>query len=145
MCITYIFFHRACKAQGLDRSTLPYYGRFQPYCAWIGLVWMSLIVCTYGYSAYGPGPGGKFSVQNWFIYYAMLILAPILFIGWKLIKRTKFVGAYEADLVWERPTIDAYEATFTSPPVGFWQEMIQLVGLGRRKGGNDVRAASISA
>lgn len=75
----------------------------------------------------------------------MLILAPILFIGWKVIKRTKFVGALEADLVWERPTIDAYEATFIDKPVGFWQEMIQLVGLGKRKGGNDQRLASISA
>lgn len=26
MCITYIFFYRACKAQGLDRNTLPYRG-----------------------------------------------------------------------------------------------------------------------
>lgn len=31
MCVTYIFFYRACKAQGLDRKTLPYCGWFQPY------------------------------------------------------------------------------------------------------------------
>jgi len=31
MSVTYIFFYRACKAQGLDRSTLPYKGWFQPY------------------------------------------------------------------------------------------------------------------
>jgi amino acid transporter len=32
MCITYIFFYRACQAQALDRNTLPYKGWFQPYC-----------------------------------------------------------------------------------------------------------------
>ena len=31
MSVTYIFFFRACKAQGLDRNTLPYKGWFQPY------------------------------------------------------------------------------------------------------------------
>jgi amino acid transporter len=31
MCVTYIFFYRACKAQALDRNTLPYKGWFQPY------------------------------------------------------------------------------------------------------------------
>jgi amino acid permease len=32
MCIIYLFFYRALKAQGIDRSTLPYIGWFQPYC-----------------------------------------------------------------------------------------------------------------
>lgn len=141
MCVTYLFFYRACKAQGLDRSTLPYYGRFQPYCGWIGLCWMTLIVFTYGYSSFRGG----FDVESFFIYYAMLILAPITFLGWKLIKRTKFVGPLEADLVWERPVIDAYEATFIDKPVGFWVEMLQLFGLKKRAGGNDQRAGSISA
>jgi amino acid transporter len=31
MSVTYIFFFRACKAQGLDRNSLPYKGWFQPY------------------------------------------------------------------------------------------------------------------
>lgn len=50
----------------------------------------------------------------------------------------------EADLVWERPSIDAYEETFYGPPVSFWREMVQVVGIGRIKGGNDPRRGSIS-
>lgn len=69
MSLTYIFYYRAVRAQGLDRRTLPYYGRFQPYSAYIGLIWMTFIVCTYGYSSYQP-----FDVESWFIYYAMLVL-----------------------------------------------------------------------
>lgn len=59
-------------------------------------------------------------------------------------KKTKFVGKYEMDLVWQRPTIDAYEATFIDGPIGFWREMAQLFGIGRQKGGNDKRVGSIS-
>jgi amino acid transporter len=139
MAVTYIFFYNACKAQGIDRKTLPYCGWFQPYGAYIGLVWMIFIVCCYGYSSYVP-----FSAESFFTYYAMLIVAPILFFGWKLIKGTKLVRSSEADLVWERPVVDAYEATFIDPPVGFWTEMIQLIGFRRQKGGNDKRRASIA-
>jgi len=51
MCITYIFFYRACKAQGIDRASFPYTGKFQPWCGWIGLVWMSLIGTSFQNSA----------------------------------------------------------------------------------------------
>lgn len=54
MTITYIFFYRACKAQNFDRKKLPYCGWFQPYSAYIGLAWMVMIVCCYGYSSYTP-------------------------------------------------------------------------------------------
>lgn len=128
MNITFIFYYRACKAQGIDRKTLPYYGRFQPYCAWIALFVQTLIVIFYGYSAFTP-----WSVENFFKNYTMQLLAPIMFFGWKFIKRTRFVKPHEADLVWERPTIDAYEASFRSPPVGFWTEMGRLVGINRKK------------
>ncbi|KAK5098858.1 hypothetical protein LTS08_006236 [Lithohypha guttulata] len=128
MATTYLFFYRACQAQGIDRKTFPYTGWFQPYSAYIGLAWMTTVVCCYGYSSFAP-----WSVDNFFIYYTMLLLAPLNFIVWKLLKKTKFVKSHEADLVWEAPVVDAYEASFTSAPVGFWTEMLQLVGIGRKK------------
>ena len=148
MTVTYIFFYNACKAQGLDRSTLPYYARFQPYCGYIGLCWMTVIVFTYGYTAFrsttlADGTISHFDIVTFFTDYTMLGLDIIFFIGWKLIKRTKFVSPLKADLVWERPTIDAYEESFTDKPLGFWQEMIQIVGLAKRTGGNDQRRPSI--
>lgn len=124
--VTYIFFHRACKAQAVDRASFPYVGRFQPYSAWIALVAETLVVIFYGYSSFTP-----WSVDSFFTYYTMVILAPLLFFGWKLWHKTKIVGPLEADVVWERPTVVAYEATFTNPPIGFWTEMSQLVGLNR--------------
>ncbi|PIG82842.1 hypothetical protein AARAC_003112 [Aspergillus arachidicola] len=128
MCVTYIFFHRACRAQGVDRRTFPYYGRFQPYCAWIGLVGESIILLLYGYSSFTP-----WDVSTFFSYYTMAIIAPVLFTAWKIIKHTRAVKPLEADLTWDRPITDAYEAALSSQPVGFWTEMCQMVGLRRRK------------
>lgn len=130
ICVTYLFFYRALRAQGYDRRTLPYYGYFQPYSAWIGLIWMTCVVCCYGYSTFLPG---KFTVGGFFTYYTMVLAAPVLFFGWKFLKRTKFIKAHEADLIWDRPVIDAYEATFTEYTPGFWTEILQMFGLRRKK------------
>lgn len=122
--VTFLFYYSACKKQGLDRNSLPYTGWFQPYGAWIALIIQSVIVITYGYEVFRV----PFTAEAFFKQYTMQILAPILFFGWKLIHRTKFVKPSQVDLVWERPIIDAYEARFTEPPVGFWREILALFG-----------------
>ncbi|KAJ5729586.1 uncharacterized protein N7483_004094 [Penicillium malachiteum] len=137
ICITFIFYHRACKVQGVDRRQFSYFGRFQPYCAYLALVWMFLVTLFYGYPAFKP-----WSVSTFWSDYTMQIVIPCLFVLWKLFKRTKLVKSHEADLVWERPLIDAYEASFIDPPVGFWREVGQMFGLKRIKGGNDKRRHS---
>ncbi|KAK4500744.1 hypothetical protein PRZ48_008934 [Zasmidium cellare] len=139
MCITYIFFYRACKAQGLDRKTLPYTGWFQPYSAYIAGTWMFVMLCYYGYTCYTP-----WDVSNFFSQYTMQLFIPPLYFIWKFVKKTRIVRPHEADLVWERPIIDAYEATFMGPPVGFWTEMGQLLGWKRHKGGNEQRRQSVA-
>ncbi|KAL3450084.1 amino acid permease/ SLC12A domain-containing protein [Aspergillus insuetus] len=118
---TYLFFYRATKAQGFDRATLPYTGWFQPYSAWLGLAWMTTVVFCYGYASFKP-----WSVDGFFTNYTMVGVTPILYVGWKLIKRTKFVKPAEADLVWEAPEITRYEEelAIVEPPTGFWEEML---------------------
>lgn len=124
MSITYINYYKACQVQGVNRKTeRPYFGYFQPYCAYIALAVQSLVLLTYGYYAFRP----KWDVQVFFQNYSMQILAVLLYGGWKLIKRTRYVKPSEVDLVWQRPAIDAYENTFTDAPIGFWAEMLHLV------------------
>lgn len=139
MCITYIRFHQACKVQGLDRRQLPYYGYFQPYCAYFGLAWMFTVACIYGYTTYLP-----WSTSNFFSNYTMQLFIPFLFIIWKVIHKTTWVKSEDADLVWEKPIIDAYELTFLDPPIGFWREMGNLVGIGRKKNQAANRRASVN-
>lgn len=127
ICITYLRFHGACKEQGLDRNTLPYKGYFQPYSAYVGIFAMVLILLFYGYTAFAP-----WSVEGFFQNYTMQIVAPILYFGWKLVKRTKIRSLKDVDLVWTRPVVDAYEATTTEKPVGFWTEILQAVYLKKK-------------
>lgn len=159
MCATFLKYHAACKAQGLDRKVLPYYGYLQPFCAWYGLIWMTMVTLFYGYAVFRTG---GWDLETFFGSYTILGVDALLYVGWKIIKRTKAVNKHDVDLVWERPTIDAYEATFIDPPVGFWRgqypahlhknvfhanlctEMGQLIGIKRTKGGNDKRVGSIS-
>lgn len=128
MMITYLCFYRACKAQGLDRKTLPYTGYFQPYGTIVGLVLLIMVLGAYGYSTFLPG---NFTIEGLFTYYTMVFLAPLTFGFWKLYKKTRWLRPHEVDLVWDAPVIDIYEASFITPPVGFWTEMLQLIGLKR--------------
>ncbi|KAJ6442458.1 fungal specific transcription factor [Purpureocillium lavendulum] len=115
--ITYIRFHRACEVQGLNREELPYKGWFQPYSAWFALIFELVILVCYGYRSLVP-----FNVSGFVTAYFMPLFVPCLFIGWKVIKKTKFVRARDMDLVWEAPLIDAYEALLEDAPVGFWKD-----------------------
>lgn len=54
----------------------------------------------------------------------MVILDPILFIFWKLLKRTKWLKAHEVDLVWEKPDIDAYEEELPPYTGSFWDSVL---------------------
>lgn len=130
MCLTYIFFYRALKAQGIDRDTLPYKGWFQPYSAWVGLVCETFVLACYGYETFLPG---NWDLGTFFSYYTMVFVAVVTYAGWKLLKRTKVVKPEEADLIWDKPVIDAYEASIKTKPVGFWNEVLQMLRLRRRR------------
>ena len=102
MCLTFIFYYRACKAQGIDRNQFSYTGWFQPYCAYFGLAWMTLVAILYGYPAYKP-----WDVSTFFSVYTMQIFVPPLFLIWKFVKGTKLVKPHEADLVWDARLLGA--------------------------------------
>lgn len=135
MSASYIFWWRAIKAQGFDRSKLPYKGWFQPYCGYIGLVFYTCVTGAYGYASLRD-----WNTAGFFAAYTMVIVDIFLFFLWKFWKGTKFVKPHEADLVWDAPLVDDYEASLITPPVTFWGEMAQLVGFNRVKGGNDQQA-----
>ncbi|KAF2837268.1 hypothetical protein M501DRAFT_995843 [Patellaria atrata CBS 101060] len=125
MSTTYIFFYRAVKAQGYDRKAFPYRSWWQPWLAYYALVFTFIIVFIQGYTVFLPG---NWDIGTFFTYYTMIIACPVFYFGWKLIKRTKLVKPEEADLVWERPIIDRYEASI-DPPLGLWEDLYQFLSL----------------
>lgn len=130
MCVTYLYFYRALMRQGVNRDTLPYKGWFQPYSAWIGLVGEIFTVSCYGYETFLPG---YWDVGTFFSYYLMVFVAVLTYTAWKVIKRTKVVKPEEADLVWDKPVIDAYEDSLKTKPEGFWNEVLQMLKLKKKR------------
>lgn len=99
----------------MNKST----GWFQPYINIYGLVFVTIIMFIQGYTVFFPS---WWKVGTFFTYYTMIFVCIVLFVGWKVIKKTKFVRPEEADLVWDKPIIDAYEASI-DPPLGIWEDI----------------------
>lgn len=55
ICVTYLRFYAALKAQGVDRDKLPYKGWFQPYAGWFGLAGTFIMTFVGGYTVFLPG------------------------------------------------------------------------------------------
>jgi len=88
MCVIYLCFYRALKAQGFDRNDLPYKGWFQPYSGWIGLVAMIVTVVGYGYTVFLPN-GCKFPLSIKFNYPLIL---------WHRVERWNFLLILHYDI-----------------------------------------------
>ncbi|BCR84919.1 putative general amino acid permease (Agp2) [Aspergillus chevalieri] len=106
---TYIRFFKALKTQGFSRETLPYTSRFQPYLAYISLVCTTTMAFVGGYEVFLPG---KWDVASFFFSYTMIGVFPILYVGWKLVHRTKFRRPEEVDLVSGVEEIDDYTRNY---------------------------------
>lgn len=91
--VCHMRFIKILEAQNIDRRELPYRAPFQPYLSWYGLFFNSLIVITSGFTVFI-----KWSTSDFFSCYVSLMLWVALYIGHKLICRTKVVPLMEADL-----------------------------------------------
>lgn len=89
----HIAFMRALAARNIPRDTLPYKSMWQPFFAWYGLFFNLLIILTQGFTAFIP-----WNTSNFFVAYISVILFAVLYIGHKLVMKTKFVGSLEADI-----------------------------------------------
>ncbi|KAI1455443.1 amino acid permease/ SLC12A domain-containing protein [Annulohypoxylon moriforme] len=113
MCVTYICFHRALKVQGISRDTLPYKGILQPYAAYFAL--FSTFVMTFigGYTVFLPG---KWDVPTFLFSYTMIGVCPLLFIGWKVVHKTKFHRPHDVDLHRDVAAVEDYTNKFIPAP-----------------------------
>ncbi|RSH92088.1 hypothetical protein EHS25_008500 [Saitozyma podzolica] len=119
LCICFIRFYAGCKAQGLDRNTLPYKGRFQPYAAWVGAIGSLIITVFSGFSVFLKG---NWSPANFVASYIGIPIFVVPFVLWKLFKRTRFVRASEMDLYSGR--FDPSEAPEEHTPTSWWGKFL---------------------
>jgi amino acid transporter len=109
MCITYLGFYYACNAQGLDRKSFKYTSWFQPYTAYVAAFFTLCMIGTIGYTVFMPG---NWDVVNFLTSYLMLFIDIGLFVGYKLIMKTKVVKSYEADLVTGLAEVEEHEQEY---------------------------------
>ncbi|KAM5381321.1 putative proline-specific permease put4 [Fusarium oxysporum] len=124
VCLAYIRFHAALKAQGVDRDTLHLKSYFQPWAAWAALIYFSMLIIFNGFSVFMSGrwnisdklysrPINSFAY--FFAAYVNTLIFAVLFIAWKLIKKTKWIPSNEADITSGKDAIDALEEIWEDP------------------------------
>ncbi len=94
ICLSYLGFMRALKAQGIPRSELPYLSRFQPYTAIYGLFFTVLVALTQGFTVFI-----NWNTTDFFAAYISLILFAVFWVGHKLWYRQPRVDPATADIV----------------------------------------------
>ncbi|KAM3065078.1 general amino acid permease agp2, variant 6 [Clarireedia jacksonii] len=95
MAYTFICWKRACDVQGLDRNTLPHKSFWQPFCAYYALTGCFIMAFVGGYTVFLPG---NWDIPTFLFSYAMIGVFPVIFVTWKLIKKTKWLKPEEVQL-----------------------------------------------
>nr|AAO32573.1 DIP5 [Lachancea kluyveri] len=104
--ITYIYFDRALRAQGVDKSTLAYAAPLASKGAYFALFFCCLIALIKNFTVF---LGHKFDYKNFITGYIGIPVFIICFFGYKYIRGTKFVKPEEADLYTFKELIDLEE------------------------------------
>jgi amino acid transporter len=118
---TYLRFYEGLKHNGISRDTLPYKSPMQPFLAYFAICFCITIAFFNGFDAFFPG---RFSAKTFIPPYIDIPIFLSLFLGYKLIKRTKFVKLEDMDLWSGKAEIDALEPTWKVPVPRNWLERI---------------------
>lgn len=68
ICVAYAQFHKALKAQGVDRNTLVFKSPFQPYLTWIAFSYFAMIIVFNGFDVFVGEHQSHWDVTSTFLY-----------------------------------------------------------------------------
>ncbi|GAA5834721.1 hypothetical protein JCM9279_007091 [Rhodotorula babjevae] len=101
---SYIRFYHGLKYQGISRDDFPFKAPLQPYASYFGLVAIILVIIFNGYTVFLDG---NWNTGDFIVAYITLVIFAVLFVFWKLFKRTKFVRLEEIDYTTGKRELDA--------------------------------------
>ncbi|CAN6597036.1 general amino acid permease Agp3p [Trichomonascus vanleenenianus] len=102
ICFIHLKFRRAWHKQGRTADELPFKGLWWPFNTWFGLVANAFLALIQGWATFKPFDAGHFVDA-----YILLPLSVIVYVGYKLIFKTRFHRADEIDLdTGRRPDVD---------------------------------------
>lgn len=113
IAFTFTRFKKAVEAQGISRDSLPYKGLFQPFLAWYAFIGCTVMAFVGGYNVFLPG---NWDIATFLFSYTMIGVCPLLYIGWKFLKRTKFLEPHEVNLSENVAEIEEYTRNFVPTP-----------------------------
>lgn len=110
--ITYLRFYKGLKHHGIPRSSLPFKSICQPYLACFAAIFSSTVAFFNGFDAFFPG---KFSAKSFVPPYIDIPIFACLFLGYKIVNRTKIVRLDEMDFWSGKAEIDQLESLWEEP------------------------------
>ncbi|KAL2865974.1 amino acid permease [Aspergillus lucknowensis] len=113
--ITSIRFRWSLQAQG-KTHLLPFRNFTYPVGPWVCVVLNIVIVLVQGWSCFSPSFDGVSFVS----FYIQLPVMLVMFLGWKVVKRTRFVRVYEADLETDTYTLQGVGGESVWKRIGNW-------------------------
>lgn len=111
-CILFLHirFMQALKAQGISRKRdLVYRSPFQPYGSWISFIICIFLIFIKNFTVF---LGRDFPYKTFITGYIILPVFLIMFVGYKLIMKTKLIPSLQVDLDTYRDVIDAEEEKY---------------------------------
>lgn len=93
--VIHLRFRKAWKVQGNAAEDLPFRALFYPYGTWFVVFINIFLVLIAGYSDFVGG----FHAVDFVVNYVVIAVFLVLYLGWKIIKRTKLVPLEEIDLI----------------------------------------------
>jgi len=116
ICLAYIQFHKALKAQGVDRNTLVFRSKFQPYTAWAAFTYFALIILFNGFDVFVGEHHQNWNVTDFLAAYIGIPIFFALYLFWKVLKRSPWIHPADADITTGKAALDAED--------GQWPEQI---------------------
>ncbi|KAM0745998.1 putative amino acid transporter [Meredithblackwellia eburnea MCA 4105] len=118
--LSYIRFYNGLRRQGISRDNFPYRAPFQPYASYFGLIFMILVIIFNGYTLFLRD---SWSTASFIVDYITLPIFAILYVAWKLVKKTKIVPLDRMDFQTGRRELEMVsendEAKYAAPK-NFW-------------------------
>ena len=115
-------FRAALKAQRKEHL-LPYRNWTYPWGPWFSIVLNSFLVLVQGWSSFSP----SFSVVTFFSLYIELLIMLVMYLGWKVLKRTTVVRLRDMDLETDTHEVEELDADGGFGGKSVWKERAYTV------------------
>jgi len=119
--LTYLFFYRGMKVQGIDRKQLVYWSGLQPYLSMWGVFWCVFFTLIVGFDVFFA-----FDVSDFFTAYINLPCFALLYVSYKIIKKTSIWKPQDIDFVTGIPSLEETEIP-EEPPRHIWDKIFNAV------------------